>query len=1261
MPRVRIGTRVSVDGLRGVVVGHRPQGMVDIQVDGQDFIARKRESSLQRSNPGKGSSPLRVRREVEKMLHNPPSSWKALYKRAGLSARPSVDDFIDIVRSKTPSGRSAEAHYGREMGQGRHVPPKAVREAALHGLRLSYNSNYTSQSGVGLARAVQLVLDPSIDDLAKTRMRAYLTRHERDKQGKNFGNDQNPSNGYMAWLNWGGDPAKEWLNMRNNPIFGGGRKKALVKKAKRIAPKESFQRAIDLYNASGATADEALVLAMNKKGTGHAWYWIPARKGLGLRAFANATRSSIPQRYITDKDPTAAVIANLQDYHNGRDLTYVTIDTFTGTVTGPFKGADILPAVANPARKKPEQMKKQDDQFRAVVQGIYESLMAKRLGVKSIYTPTGQRRDVAALRMGTLSREEQQDTLGRAFAIATRQGQKHGYLIPGSQEPTEKGRRRAYKRQEDAKAQAQNEQDYEVTLSLARKSGPLRIVAKGRGKSRRFHVQPLMPGLNPKGYKTESAAKAAITRLRRNPSHLEETLGRGRLGSDDDTLTDSSLNARIRKRLTELAEWSETASATRLPNAHQFFGPLMNDLVEAERNRGLTPIQMRQAAAERLLAFAANVGGAKLDQAAEAIARSISPELFRRAPKMTPEEKVRVRSVQSALEQREQAQRRGAFRSLPASPEAKITALQNIFMETVLDILGEAPPTSRAEGRALRAKIRRLDPNAMTLLEDLNRATPTMPKAQLQQLVDRTQAFTEFQKGRFMPDVVGQSDVGGWEFVAGVRRGKEEADRRKAGKAKGKVKAGIGRAGVGIGDLSRKGRVAEDTTFTAPPGREGDDYPVVIGKDDNGNPIEFSGNISYTIAKSSGNMTLHYGEGDTYRFLPLGVPAALEDRIVSASSVDEANEIMDLMGRSPLGLKQMYRDEMGRINIKPLTPEELQAALNRSPAINFRKLAKTIVDAGYSRRDREQWDRPMVAFTKVKTFDDRLGKPVEFETYVVYGFGGNPARIQSALNRVKTKRRQWKPWKEALGTYGAPMGTWNARAAHKVFGARGKFFIVGPLVGQGMTQQGFKAYMKTLRTFARMPAELQKKWAPALRAETPEVFYYKTKAEAETVRKRLDKKLGKKRTQVSDTSGATYAFYIDPERAGEDGGYAVAVAAAEELRAVPPTPPGGSVGAGRRAALRKSVKAGATRRQLADIIEIVEDQFNDLAARGLKAINAAAKAGDADEVARLRAVAKSMRKLRARIQRAGQLTDERQMEQSMASIYTAIESLEEQL
>jgi len=1032
MARPAIGTSVSVDGLQGVIVGHRPQGMVDIRVDGEDFIARKRASALRILNPQRSSLSARVRREVEQMLHSPPSSWKALYRRAGLPARPSADDFIDIVRSKTPSGRSAEAHYGQEMGEGRHVPPKDVREAALHGLRLSYDNNYTSQSGVGLARAVQLVLDPSIDDLAKTRMRAYLTRHERDKQGKNFGNDRNPSNGYMAWLNWGGDPAKEWLNMRNNP-----------------------------------------------------------------------------------------------------------------------------------AGRKMDVMKKQDEQFRAVVQGIYESLMSKRLGVKSIYTPTGRRRDLAALRMGTLSQKEVRAIQSRAFAIATTQGQKHGYLIPGTQQPTAKGRRRAYKRHEDAQDLAENAQDYEVTLSLARKSGPLRIVAKGRGKSRRFHVQPLMPGLNPKGYKSEAAAKGAITRLRRNPDSLEEFANA--VDGDPNTKT-------LGEMWDEFDDWLEETPKKRHKYAARENETLIRSVIEQYRRQGQTPLQARKSAAQDFIDHNLEVAPEMVSlPAAEAIVRRLAPEKLRGIQQVTKEQRAR-------------------------------------------------------ESRVKRA-----------------------------QRTGRT----------VVPRTVGQSDVGGREFVSGQRQGKEEADRRKAGKAKGKIKAGIGRAGDGIGPLSRKGRAAEDTTFTAPPGQDGANYPVVFGKDGNGKPVEIGGNISYTIAKTSGNMTLHFSEGDTYRFLPLGVPSALEDRIYGSKSVEEANEIMDLMGRSPLGIKQMYRDELGRIDIKPVTPQQLQTALNRSSAINFRKLAQGIADNGYTRREREEWNRPVVAFSAVETTEDRLGKTEKFETYVVYGFGGNENAVREKLRRSATeagyRKLPWVTWKEAKGTYGAPMGTWNTRAAHKVFGKSGKYFIVGPLVGQGLTQKGQREYVKALRTFSKLDPILQKKWMSTLRDNTPPVFYYAKKKEAETVRKRLDKKLGKKRVQISETSGATYAFYIDPLRAGEDGGYGAAVAAADALSATAPSPPFGSVAQSRRNVLEKTKRAGSLRRDRKDDYAVVKDRYNAISAQGMSALNAARNQGDKSEMSRLRGIAKKMARVMKRIKKAGSLTDGEQMSAALESIYSTLDSIEDAL
>ena len=76
------------------------------------------------------------------------------------------------------------------------------------------------------------------------------------------------------------------------------------------------------------------------------------------------------------------------------------------------------------------------DQFRAVVQRVYESLVRKHKGVKyneEFLGVRGGRMDAS------LSASTKRQLLSRAFAIATRQGQKHGWLHPGTQLPTVKG------------------------------------------------------------------------------------------------------------------------------------------------------------------------------------------------------------------------------------------------------------------------------------------------------------------------------------------------------------------------------------------------------------------------------------------------------------------------------------------------------------------------------------------------------------------------------------------------------------------------------------------------------------------------------------------------------------------------------------------------------------------------------------------------------------------------------------------------------
>jgi hypothetical protein len=88
-------------------------------------------------------------------------------------------------------------------------PPIAVAKAAAKGLafRAKYNRGGTE---IGLGRGLQLKNRKTLSPEIIIRMVSYFARHEVDKRAKNFGNDDFPSTGYIAWLLWGGDPGREW-------------------------------------------------------------------------------------------------------------------------------------------------------------------------------------------------------------------------------------------------------------------------------------------------------------------------------------------------------------------------------------------------------------------------------------------------------------------------------------------------------------------------------------------------------------------------------------------------------------------------------------------------------------------------------------------------------------------------------------------------------------------------------------------------------------------------------------------------------------------------------------------------------------------------------------------------------------------------------------------------------------------------------------------------------------------------------------------
>jgi hypothetical protein len=93
------------------------------------------------------------------------------------------------------------------------IPPADVAAAAKKGLELR-EKFHRGGTSVGLHRAKQLAdrRDVSLRDI--TAISAYFARHKVDKASNSheWGDESDPSAGYIAWLLWGGEPSRRWAD-----------------------------------------------------------------------------------------------------------------------------------------------------------------------------------------------------------------------------------------------------------------------------------------------------------------------------------------------------------------------------------------------------------------------------------------------------------------------------------------------------------------------------------------------------------------------------------------------------------------------------------------------------------------------------------------------------------------------------------------------------------------------------------------------------------------------------------------------------------------------------------------------------------------------------------------------------------------------------------------------------------------------------------------------------------------------------------------
>ena len=92
-----------------------------------------------------------------------------------------------------------------------YKPTSGMQAAARRAIKLKEEGKAKGAGTmVGWTRAGQLARGETLSLSTVKRMYSFFSRHEVDKKGKDFNNAENPSNGKIMWLAWGGDAGFSW-------------------------------------------------------------------------------------------------------------------------------------------------------------------------------------------------------------------------------------------------------------------------------------------------------------------------------------------------------------------------------------------------------------------------------------------------------------------------------------------------------------------------------------------------------------------------------------------------------------------------------------------------------------------------------------------------------------------------------------------------------------------------------------------------------------------------------------------------------------------------------------------------------------------------------------------------------------------------------------------------------------------------------------------------------------------------------------------
>ena len=109
------------------------------------------------------------------------------------------------------------------MAKEGYKPTAGMQSAARRAIKLKEQGKAKGAgTAVGWTRAGQLARGESLSLDTVKRMYSFFSRHEVDKKGKDWNNAENPSNGKIMWLAWGGDAGFSWsraiVNREKNKV-----------------------------------------------------------------------------------------------------------------------------------------------------------------------------------------------------------------------------------------------------------------------------------------------------------------------------------------------------------------------------------------------------------------------------------------------------------------------------------------------------------------------------------------------------------------------------------------------------------------------------------------------------------------------------------------------------------------------------------------------------------------------------------------------------------------------------------------------------------------------------------------------------------------------------------------------------------------------------------------------------------------------------------------------------------------------------------